>query len=90
MISAACFTSSQRGRMKNTVFGSSNVLIGASRFKNVFTSQSYPSQITTTPHLQQRRVFRHHHQWLTQFHVQNQAFVSFDLGVTLILKTNLL
>ena len=31
MISAACFTSSQRGRMKNTVFGSSNVLIGASR-----------------------------------------------------------
>ena len=40
MISAACFTSSQRGRMKNTVFGSSNVLIGASRFKNVFTSQA--------------------------------------------------
>ena len=40
MISAACFTSSQRGRMKNTVFGPSKVIIGATIFKNVFTSQA--------------------------------------------------
>lgn len=65
--------------MKNTVFGSKRVLIGASRFRNVFTPHSFPFQTTATPYLQQRRVFRDHHQRLTQFHVQNQAFVSLDL-----------